>query len=65
MFNVGMIAEKIVLIIVVGLVIYAVWAFLVSRAGKQQDSAVRILKERYARGEIDDDEFQERMNRLK
>lgn len=65
MFNVGMIAEKIALIIVIGLVIYTVWIFLISRFGTRQNSAVHILKERYARGEIDDDEFQKRMNRLK
>lgn len=54
----------------VGLILVIVWAVRqFSRdgpgAGGSRDRAVEILEERYARGEIDRDEFEERRRTLR
>ena len=53
-----------------GLIIWAIIAFIKSVSGKSggtqgDDSALKILKERYARGEVDQKEFEEKSRQLK
>ena len=54
-----------------GLIIWAIVAIVRSITGKnisrpnEDDSSLRILKERYARGEIDQKEFEEKSRQLK
>jgi len=60
------------MIIVWGLIIFAIIMFVRMMAGHQdrhgsqtsEDSAMRILKERYAKGEIDKKEYEEKKNDL-
>lgn len=56
-------------IIIWALIIWAIVAFVRAASGKgssawhgqeKEDTAMRILKERYAKGEIDKEEFQQR-----
>ena len=70
----GMILSMIIWIIVLGLIIYGI-VLLVTKQGtkkensstfeKQEDSAMEILKERFARGEIDEEEFEKRKEFLR
>lgn len=53
--------------IIVGVVALARWLFSAERtanAGGDRDSALETLRERFARGEIDKDEFDERKRHL-
>lgn len=43
-----------------GVIALAFWAVTRLTQGKQSDSALTILKERFARGEIDQQEFEQR-----
>lgn len=52
--------------LIIGLPIYLVY-WLVNRSqtdGRTEDSALTVLREQYARGEIDDEEFERRRDRL-
>ncbi len=48
---------------VVGVVV-VVWRLLAARIGSRPDSAVQILRERYARGEMSEEEYQKRLATL-
>lgn len=51
------------LLLVVGVVLLAVWAvqkFVTGGSGKVEESALDILKKRYARGEISREEYEEK-----
>lgn len=54
--------------VIVGIVFLIRWVILSSRAGGSQggtaDSAIEILKQRYARGEIDKQEFEQKKKDL-
>ena len=56
----GMILSMIFWVIVVGLIIYGIVLITIKQATKKENSSVEILKERFARGEIDKQEFEER-----
>lgn len=65
----GMILNMIFWIIVVGLIIYGIVLFVMkqgknkessSTVEQREDSSMEILRERFARGEIDEQEFEER-----
>ncbi len=51
-------------LVIVGLVFLIRWLFLRSAPPKQQDSALDILKLRYARGEISQEEFEQMKQQL-
>ncbi len=55
-------------LVIIGLIIWGVKSLSgPSRnqgSGTQEESALDILKKRYARGEIDDEEFEEKKRRL-
>ena len=53
-------------IVVIGLIIWAVVAATnkTRDSGQSGDSALQILKSRYARGEINKEEFEEKKKRL-
>lgn len=69
MMGEGMILNMLIWIIVLGLIIYGI-VLLIMKLGtqkadsplfeKQGDSAIEILRERFARGEIDEQEFEKR-----
>lgn len=70
MMNGSMLMMMIFWILVVGLVIYGV-LLLISKVfekkkapAHQEDSALQILKERYARGEINEEEFEHKKRML-
>jgi putative membrane protein len=52
-------------IIVVGLVIYGIMLLFMKPFDKKEDQAITILKERFAKGEIDEQEYNERKRFLK
>lgn len=65
----GMILSMIFWVIVVGLIIYGIVLFTMKQAAKKEnssavekreDSSLEILRERFARGEINEQEFEER-----
>lgn len=65
----GMILSTVFWVIVVGLIIYGIVLFTMKQATKKEnssavekreDSSMEILRERFARGEIDEQEFEER-----
>ena len=65
----GMILSMVIWVIIVGLIIYGIVLFIMKQATKkgnspavekQEESSMEILRERFARGEIDEQEFEER-----
>ena len=55
-------------VLIVAIVYFIKWLSASSKHGgyeKRGDSALEILRERYAKGEIDKDEFEEKMKALK
>ena len=69
MMSGGMILSMILWVIAVGLIIYGIVLFTMKQAAKKEnssaaekreDSSLEILRERFARGEINEQEFEER-----
>ena len=61
----GMLFGPLVFVLFIGLIVYLV--VLLARSGgrsESQKSPLEILEERYARGDIDTKEFEERRSRL-
>lgn len=65
----GMILSMVLWVIIVGLIIYGIVLFTMKQAAKKgnssavkerEDSSMEVLRERFARGEIDEQEFEER-----
>lgn len=52
-------------LIVVGIMFAIRWAVGIGRGGAKSDRALTILPERYARGEIDRDEFEAKKRDLR
>jgi putative membrane protein len=52
-------------LVVVGVTFAIRWAARMSRAGATPDRALEILRERYARGDIDKDEFEAKKRDLR
>lgn len=61
MMGAGMFWMMLFWIVVIGLVIYAILLLITKVfSKKQEDPAMEILRERFARGEIDQEEFEEK-----
>jgi putative membrane protein len=56
----GMILHMIFWIVVVGMIIYAVLQMVSKPFEKKQDPALHVLRERFARGEINEEEFKQK-----
>jgi putative membrane protein len=56
----GMILNMIFWILIVGLVIYAVLKLIFKPIEKKEDSSLNILRERFANGEISEEEFEQK-----
>ncbi|WP_372869479.1 SHOCT domain-containing protein [Planomicrobium okeanokoites] len=65
----GMVLGMVFWVIVLGLIIYGIVLFTMKQAAKKEnssavekreDSSMEILRERFAHGEIDEQEFEER-----
>lgn len=60
----GMILNMIFWIIVLGFIIYGIMLLILKPFEKKEDSSMQILRERFARGEIDKQEFEEKKESL-
>jgi putative membrane protein len=60
MMGIGMIFGMILWVLLLGAVIYGVYSLISKGIEKKEDSAIKILKERFARGEIDEEEYEKR-----
>jgi putative membrane protein len=60
MMGIGMIISMILWVLLIGTVIYGVYSLISKGIEKKEDSAIKILKERFARGEIDEEEYEKR-----
>jgi putative membrane protein len=47
-------------IAIIGLIIYALFALITKPFEKKEDPAINLLRERFARGEISEEEFEQR-----
>ncbi|WP_237700234.1 SHOCT domain-containing protein [Caldalkalibacillus thermarum] len=73
MWDGGMFLYMIFWLLIVGLIIYAVISLIMKAfdkrndrsEGKGEDAALQILKERFARGEISEEEFEQKYKVLK
>ena len=54
----------VVWVVVIGLIVWAVARVAPSRDDRRRSSARKILDERYARGDIDDEEYRHRRSEL-
>ena len=52
-------------LLIIGAIIFGVIHFSRSRTSRTENRSIDILRERYARGEIDEEEFERRLARLK
>ncbi|EGL84301.1 Protein of unknown function DUF2078, membrane [Caldalkalibacillus thermarum TA2.A1] len=72
MWDGGMFLYMIFWVLIVGLIIYAVISLIMNAFGKRndrpegkgEDAALQILKERFARGEISEEEFEQKYKLL-
>ncbi|WP_313997584.1 SHOCT domain-containing protein [uncultured Paenibacillus sp.] len=51
-------------VLIIGLVIYGVLLLLTHSFAKKEDPALQVLKERFARGEISEEEFHQKKSVL-
>lgn len=61
----SMVINMIIWIVILGFLIYGVVLLILKPFEKKEDSTMEILKERFARGEIDYQEFEEKKKVLK
>jgi putative membrane protein len=61
-FGGGMFLWPLVLLLVIAGLVY--WATRRGKEDEGEDRAMRLLREQYAKGEIDDEEFEERRSKL-
>ncbi|UOF92331.1 SHOCT domain-containing protein [Fodinisporobacter ferrooxydans] len=59
-----MFVQSIVWIVIIGFAIFGVLSLFLRSSERKEDTAILILKERYARGEISEEEFKERRDFL-
>jgi len=59
-----LVGVSLVVLLVVGMVALIRWLWLASGMGRAEDRALAILRERYARGEINQEEFEARRRNL-
>jgi putative membrane protein len=60
-----MLGWSLLTVVLVGVVVWLVVAYVRPRAADSTDSARRILADRYARGEVDTDEYERRLGGLR
>jgi len=60
MMGTGMLITMIFWIVLLGLIIYAIFILVSKNVGKREDSALSLLRERFARGEIEKEEFEQK-----
>lgn len=60
----GMVFNTIFWILLLGLVIYAVLQMVFKPSEKKEDRALAVLRERFASGEISEEEFQQKKSFL-
>jgi putative membrane protein len=58
MMSIGMIFSMILWVLLIGAVIYVIYSLISKGIEKKEDSEITILKERFARGEIDEEEYE-------
>jgi putative membrane protein len=61
----GMFFFMILKILFLGLVIYGALTLVMKAVEKKEDPALKILKERFAKGEIKEDEYKEKSSLLR
>ncbi|UOQ94012.1 SHOCT domain-containing protein [Halobacillus shinanisalinarum] len=54
----------IIWIIIIGFIIYGIIQLITKSFERKEDPSLQILKERYAKGEISEQEYEERKNTL-
>jgi putative membrane protein len=64
MMGFGMMFNMFMWIVIIGFSIYGLAMLIMKPFEKKSDSALAILRERFARGEIDEVEFQEKKQTL-
>ncbi|MEA3321482.1 MAG: SHOCT domain-containing protein [Bacillota bacterium] len=65
MMGMGMMLNMLFYIVVIGFAIYGVILLIMKPFENKANSAQTILKERFARGEIDSEEYKEKLQVLK
>ncbi|SDJ12532.1 SHOCT domain-containing protein [Alteribacillus bidgolensis] len=65
MMNGGMMISNLLAIVLVGLLIYGLLSLVIKPFEKRKDSSLELLRERFASGEIDEEEYQRRKEFLK
>ncbi|WP_227935941.1 SHOCT domain-containing protein [Alkalihalobacillus deserti] len=71
MMNFGMIMYMIFLVVIFGFIIYGILLLITNLLNKyrtpspEQDQSLQILKERFARGELSEEEFEQKQSYLK
>jgi putative membrane protein len=60
----GMVVNMVFWILIVGFVIYAIFSVITKSFEKKEDQAVQILRERYARSEITEEEWKQKREEL-
>ncbi|MFC7063612.1 SHOCT domain-containing protein [Halobacillus seohaensis] len=57
--------NMIIWIIILGFIIYGIFVLVTKLFEKKEDPPVQILKERFAKGEIGEEEYEKKKNTLK
>ncbi|OYD07569.1 hypothetical protein CHM34_11435 [Paludifilum halophilum] len=65
MYPGGMILMMILWVLLIGFAVYGLFMWISRDFGKKEARGIRILEERFARGEIDEEEFKQKREVLK
>lgn len=65
MMGIGMMLNMLFYILIIGFAIYGLIMLIMKPFENKTNNALSILKERFARGEIDDQEFEDKKRLLK